>query len=190
MNSSVKKLMAFVALCITTTNQCVLAAPEEWRTNIDKARELIKENKPVDAEMLLRTTLSQVQKTKHDQMYGRYMGLLGNSLFIQNKNKDMIPFAEDALKTFYALPPDQWPQQTVFFSNHSDLGISYQMQGKLKQAEYQYYKAINWATKMKPGEYNRDWLKTCFDNLVFCLGAEKKLDEQKKAKDQMKKMLG
>jgi len=190
MNSSVKKLMALVALSAATTSFCTSAAEEEWRANMDKARTLLQQGKPIDAEMTLRTTLTTVQKLKHDQMYGRYMGLLGGSLFTQNKNKEMIPFAEDALKTFYALPANQWPPPSVFFNNHSDLAISYQMQGKLKQAELQYYKAIAIADKMKPGERDRPWLKTCFDNLLYCLHAEKKADEEKKAREQLKKMLG
>ena len=74
-----------------------------------------------------------------------------------------------------------------FFTNHADLGISYQSQGKLKQAEQQYYKAVGIAQKMKPGEYDKAWLQICFKNLVYCLHAEAKKDEEKKATEQMKR---
>jgi hypothetical protein len=193
MNSRVMKFLVLsMFLFGVCTPQLAWSAQPEWKENIPKARAFLQQGKPLDAEMLLRTTLPQAQSksTKRDQDYGRYMGLLGNSLFSQHKNKDMIPFAEDALKTFYALPPDQWPPKAVFFTNHSDLGLSYQHEGKLKQAEQQYYKAIGIAQKMQPNEYDKKWLEICFKNLLFCLHAELKKDEEKKATEQMKKMLG
>ncbi len=198
MNSSTKQFLTTLLISAALFGNCAIAviadpkpaAPAkggDWQANIDKARTLIRGKEFKQANALLKSTMAQAKKAPRDQMYGRYMGLMGNVLFEQHLNKEMIPYAEDALKTFYSLPQDKQPPAGVFFGNHSSLGIAYQSLGKLKQAEQQYIKAVDIASNSKE-PIDKTFLNVCLNNLQFCLHAENKLDEEKKYKEIQKKL--
>ena len=161
-----------------------------WVTNIAKARALILKKQFKEAETLLNSTLPQARKHKSDSNYGRYIGLMGNALFSQNKSEQMIPYAEEALRVFYALPESSRPQASVLFANHSDLAISYQAQGELQKAEMQYQKAIDIAASAPKDQIDQNWLKICFKNLIFCLHADSLPGAEQNVREQMKKMVG
>ena len=139
----------------------------------DKAIELRREKKFVEAEKVLKDNLERARKSAvGTPKLAMYLVRLNNVLFDLSKDGEAIIFGEIATKIFDSQPPKEHKKFENWNANvHSYLAMAYDRRYHLKMAQRHYVRALDYS-KRGSGVTN-SWRKLLEKSLTMC---EKRID--------------
>lgn len=151
-----------------------------------EAKELRAQKKSQQASKLLLSKLEEARVAgRGTTRLGLYLVRLNNVLYDDARDRDAIKYGEIAVAIFRDQPLEKRPMAAQFVNIHSYLGFSYERLGKWQEAERNYLKAIQVAAGAPKAEVSQSWTKLLYEHLAMAYKAQKKLDLEKKVKEQM-----
>lgn len=126
----------------------------------EQAKVLKKEKKLDEAADLLLLNLDKARKAgRGTTKLGKYLLRLNNILFRQGKDKKAIKYGEIGLKLITKDYKNAEQLSGWMVNGQSHLAMSFERQGKLKNALKMYSESIESATQAPEGKVSKTWLK-------------------------------
>ena len=152
-----------------------------------KGRKLIDQLNVAEAEKVLMSKLDDaVKSAAGETKLGQYCARISTALHMEGKEKESLKYAILAGHIFYKQPTEKRPLPRWFFNVHLHQGLGYKKLRMFPEAEKQLRKAINFASSAPAGQVDWNWHRLCLVELIDTLGHEKKTNEAKVVKGELK----
>lgn len=169
---------------VTDSADTKVAFPE---AEFVKGRKLIDQLNVAEAEKVLMSKLDDaVKSAAGETKLGQYCARISTALHMEGKEKESLKYAILAGHIFYKQPAEKRPLPRWFFNVHLHQGLGYKKLRMYPEAEKQLRKAINFASSAPAGQVDWNWHRLCLIELIDTLGHEKKTNEAKVVKGELK----
>lgn len=152
-----------------------------------KGRRLLDQSNAAEAEKVLMSKLDDaIKSAAGETKLGQYCGRITTALRMQGKDKEALKYAILSGHIFYKQPAEKRPLPLWFFYLHLHQGLGYKKLRMFPEAEKQLRKAVNVASSAPKGQIDWNWHRLCLIELIDTLGHEKKTNEAKVIKGELK----